>query len=304
MTDPADPDGRPQGRRAGDTRPLAAGEPTGGPGSRRPTRPRTALLAGAVLTALLAGAALLSFAWTPHGVEGVDVAARLRPPSLAHPLGTDQLGRDILSMIMVGARTSLAVALVAVGLGMGAGVPLGLAAAARAGSRLDDAIMRAGDLVFAFPSLVVAIMITAALGPSALNAILAIGLFNVPVFARVARGAALPLFGRDFALAARVAGKGSARIAAEHVLPLIASVLIVQGTIQFSLGILAEAGLSYVGLGAQPPTPSWGRMLADAQTLAALAPHVALFPGLAIVLSVLGLNLLGDGLRDRLDPRR
>ena len=114
---------------------------------------------------------------------------------------------------------------------------------------------------------------------------------------------ALPLFGRDFALAARVAGKGSARIAVEHVLPLLASVLIVQGTIQFSLGILAEAGLSYVGLGAQPPTPSLGRMLADAQTLVAIAPHVAVFPGLAIVLTVLGLNLMGDGLRDALDPR-
>jgi peptide/nickel transport system permease protein len=260
-------------------------------------------VAGAALTALFAGAALLSFLWTPYGVEGVDVAARLLPPSPAHPLGTDHLGRDMLSMIMVGARTSLAVALVAVGVGMGAGVPLGLAAAARAGSWLDDAIMRAGDLVFAFPSLVIAIVVTAAFGPSAVNAILAIGLFNIPVFARVTRGAALPLFGRDFALAARLAGKGSARIAAEHVLPLLASILIVQGTIQFSLGILAEAGLSYVGLGAQPPVPSWGRMLADAQTMVALAPHVALFPGLTIVFAVLGLNLLGDGLRDRLDPR-
>ena len=292
------------GRRAGDARPPAAGEPSAGPADAGPPRhARGTLLPGALLAALFAGAALLSLAWTPHPTDGVDVAARLQAPTLAHPLGTDHLGRDIASMIMVGARTSLAVALVAVGVGMGAGVPLGLAAAARAGSALDDAIMRAGDLVFAFPSLVIAIMITAVFGPSALNAILAIGLFNVPVFARVTRGAALPLFGRDFALAARVAGKGSARIAAEHVLPLLASVLIVQGTIQFSLGILAEAGLSYVGLGAQPPLPSWGRMLADAQTLVSLAPHVAIFPGLAIVLTVLGLNLLGDGLRDRLDPR-
>ena len=269
----------------------------------RPPRGRGALIPGAVLSGVFAAAALLSLVWTPYATDGIDVAARLRGPSPIHPLGTDHLGRDILSMIMTGARTSLAVALVAVGVGMGAGVPLGLAAAARAGSWLDDAIMRAGDLVFAFPSLVIAIMITAAFGPSAVNAILAIGLFNIPVFARVTRGAALPLFGRDFALAARVAGKGSARIAVEHVLPLLASVLIVQGTIQFSLGILAEAGLSYVGLGAQPPIPSWGRMLADAQTLVSLAPHVAVFPGLAIVLTVLGLNLLGDGLRDRLDPR-
>ena len=199
---------------------------------------------------------------------------------------------------------SIAVALVAVGIGLGLGLPLGLLAAAHPGTWIDEAVMRANDLVFAFPSLVIAILITAALGPSALNAIIAIGIFNVPVFARVARGAALPLWTLDYIRAARVAGKGAARISLQHVLPNIAPVLIVQATIQFSLGILAEAGLSYVGLGAQPPTPSWGRMLAEAQTLTALAPHVAIVPGLAIVLTVLGLNLLGDGLRDALDPRR
>ena len=262
-----------------------------------------ALLPGAVLTGAFAAAALISLVWTPHDIAALAIADKLQGPSLAHPLGTDHLGRDILSMIMAGARTSLAVALVAVAMGLGLGVPLGLAAAARSGGWIDDAIMRASDLVFAFPSLVIAILITAVLGPSALNAILAIGVFNVPVFARVTRGVATPLFGRDFALAARVAGKGSARIAVEHVLPLLASLLIVQATIQFSLGILAEAGLSYVGLGAQPPVPSWGRMLADAQTLVAIAPHVAIVPGLAIVATVLGLNLLGDGLRDLLDPR-
>jgi len=135
------------------------------------------------------------------------------------------------------------------------------------------------------------------------NAIIAIGIFNIPVFARLSRGAALGLWSRDFILAARVAGKSGLRISAEHILPNILNLMIVQGTIQFSLGILAEAGLSYVGLGAQPPTPSWGRMLADAQTLVGIAPHLALVPGLAIVLTVLGLNLLGDGLRDALDPK-
>jgi peptide/nickel transport system permease protein len=135
------------------------------------------------------------------------------------------------------------------------------------------------------------------------NAIIAIGIFNIPVFARLTRGAALGLWNRDFILAARVAGKSGLRISVEHILPNIASLLIVQGTIQFSLGILAEAGLSYVGLGAQPPAPSWGRMLADAQTMVTLAPHMALIPGLAIVLTVLGLNLMGDGLRDLMDPR-
>ena len=182
-------------------------------------------------------------------------------------------------------------------------MPLGLAAAANRGSLLDEVIMRGNDLVFAFPSLVIAILITAVFGPSALNAILAIGIFNIPVFARVTRGGALSLWTLDYVLAARVAGKGKLRISVEHILSNIVNLLIVQGTIQFSLAILAEAGLSYVGLGAQPPIPSWGRMLADSQTMISFAPHMAIFPGLAIVLTVLGLNLMGDGLRDLLDPR-
>ncbi len=261
------------------------------------------LLIGLGLFGVFALAALISFLWTPYDVTQLDIAGKLQGPSGQHWFGTDHFGRDIFAMIMVGARVSIAVALVAVGIGMGAGVPLGLAAAASRGGWLDEAIMRTNDLVFAFPSLVIAILITATFGPSALNAIIAIGIFNVPVFARLSRGAALSLWSREFILAARVAGKGRVRISAEHILPNIANLLIVQGTIQFSLGILAEAGLSYVGLGAQPPTPSWGRMLAESQTLVAMAPHLALFPGFAIILSVLGLNLMGDGLRDLLDPR-
>ncbi|MCD1620594.1 ABC transporter permease [Salipiger marinus] len=264
---------------------------------------RAAILLGLPLSALVLGAALLSLVWTPGDVTALDIPARLQPPSSAHWLGTDHFGRDLLSMVMVGARASLMVALVAVGLGLLLGVPLGLAAASRAGGPLDELVMRTNDLIFAFPSLVIAILITALAGPGALNAILAIGIFNIPVFARVTRGAALPLWRRDFILAARLAGKHRSRISAEHILPNLIPLLIVQGTIQISLGILAEAGLSYVGLGAQPPLPSWGRMLAEAQTMVALAPHVALVPGAAILLSVLGLNLLGDGLRDHLDPR-
>jgi peptide/nickel transport system permease protein len=263
----------------------------------------TRLWLGAALAGVFLAAALASFAWTPYDVTALDIAAKLQPPSPAHWFGTDHFGRDVFSMVMVGARVSIAVALVAVGIGMGLGVPLGLAAAARRGTALDEAIMRGNDLVFAFPALLIAIMITAVFGPSAFNAMIAIGIFNVPVFARVARGAALSLWTRDFILAARVAGKGPVRISTEHILPNITNLLIVQGTIQFSLGILAEAGLSYVGLGVQPPTPSWGRMLADSQTFFSFAPHLALFPGLAIVLTVLGLNLMGDGLRDLLDPR-
>ena len=261
------------------------------------------LILGAALSVVFIAAALISFVWTPYPVDGVAIADRLRVPSGQHWLGTDHLGRDIVSMLMVGARTSIAVAILAVGIGMVVGVPLGLWAAARRGSLVDEFIMRGNDLVFAFPSLVIAILITAVFGPSAVNAIIAIGIFNIPVFARVTRGTALSLWTLDYVLAARVAGKGALRISTEHILPNVANLLIVQGTIQFSLGILAEAALSYVGLGAQPPVPSWGRMLADSQTLISLAPHIAIFPGLAIVLTVLGLNLMGDGLRDVLDPR-
>jgi peptide/nickel transport system permease protein len=262
-----------------------------------------AFVTGFVLSALFVILALVSFIWTPFDPTRLDIVSKLKAPSLQHWFGTDHFGRDMFSMIMVGARVSIAVAFVAVGMGMALGVPLGLYAAARRGSLIDEIIMRGNDLVFAFPSLLLAIMITAVFGPGAVNAIIAIGIFNIPVFARLARGAALSLWTRDYILAARVAGKGRARISAEHILPNIANLLIVQGTIQFSLAILAEAALAYVGLGAQPPLPSWGRMLADAQTLISLAPHMALFPGFAIIITVLGLNLMGDGLRDLFDPK-
>lgn len=262
-----------------------------------------ALILGGALSALMMIAALLSFVWTPFDHTALNIPEKLQAPNGTHWFGTDHFGRDLFSMIMVGARTSIAVACVAVGIGIGLGVPLGLWAAARQGGWVDEVIMRGNDLIFAFPSLVIAILITAVFGAGAINAIIAIGIFNIPVFARVTRGSALPLWAREFILAARVAGKGAARISVEHILPNIANLLIVQATIQFSLGILAEAALSYVGLGAQPPTPSWGRMLADAQTLVSIAPHMALVPGFAIILTVLGLNLLGDGLRDALDPR-
>ncbi len=260
------------------------------------------LLAGCLITGLVALMALVSFLWTPYDVTKLVVADRTQAPSLIHWFGTDHFGRDIASMIMVGARNSIAVALVAVGIGMGIGVPLGLFAAAR-GGLADEALMRLNDLVFAFPALLSAIMITAIFGPGAINAIIAIGIFNVPVFARVARAGALSVWPREFILAARAAGKSQTLITVEHILPNIANQLLVQGTIQFALGILAEAGLSYLGLGAQPPMPSWGRMLFDAQTRMTVAPWMALFPGMAIVITVLGLNLLGDGIADLLDPK-
>ncbi len=258
---------------------------------------------GLILIAIFISLAFISFFWTPYDITLLEISERLKTPSLNYILGTDHFGRDILSMIMIGARTSIAVAIIAVGIGLIFGIPLGLIAAAQRGGFIDDLIMRFNDLVFAFPALVIAIIITAILGPGAVNAILAIGVFNIPVFARVARGAALTQWSREYILAAKVCGKGSWLISIEHIFPNIINILIVQGTIQFSLGILAEAGLSYVGLGAQPPIPSWGRMLADSQTMISLAPHIAIFPGMAIVLMVLGLNLMGDGLRDFFDPK-
>ncbi|MGB5863596.1 MAG: ABC transporter permease [Sulfitobacter sp.] len=264
---------------------------------------RRNLILGGLLSSLFILAALLSFVWTPFDHAVLSIPNRLQAPNATHLLGTDHFGRDILSLIMVGARTSIAVALVAVSIGIALGIPLGLWAAARRGNLIDEVIMRGNDLIFAFPSLVIAILITAVFGAGAVNAIIAIGIFNIPVFARITRGAALSLWERDFILAARVSGKSSLRISVEHILPNITNLLIVQTTIQFSLGILAEAALSYVGLGAQPPMPSWGRMLADAQTMVSIAPHMALMPGFAIILTVLGLNLMGDGLRDYLDPR-
>lgn len=256
---------------------------------------------GLGLLTVIAAAALLSLLWTPWDVGAIDVAARLQTASPAHPLGTDQLGRDLLSLLMAGARPSLGVALMALAIGLAGGVPLGLIAAARPGW-VDEILARASDILFAFPALVLALLIAAVLGPSASHAALAIGLFNIPIFLRVTRASARAIWPRDFILAARLAGKGAMRISVEHVLPNIAGPLITQATIQLSLGVLAEAALSFLGLGAQPPAASWGRMVADAQTLIAVAPRLVLLPGLAIVMTVLAITLAGEALRARVAP--
>jgi peptide/nickel transport system permease protein len=256
------------------------------------------LIAGALITVFFVALAAIARFWTPFDPRILSIAEKLQPPNAQHWFGTDQLGRDVASMIMVGAQTSVGVALLSVAIGACVGVPFGLLAAARRGAT-DELVMRSNDLIFAFPALLLAILITAVFGPGAVNAIIAIGIFNIPVFARVTRAGALQQWTRDYTLAARVAGKGPLRISCEHILPNLFGLLVVQGTIQFSLGVIAEAGLSYVGLSAQPPTPSWGRMLNEAQTLTALAPYLALFPGFAVLLFVLGLNLLGEGLRRR-----
>jgi peptide/nickel transport system permease protein len=256
---------------------------------------------GAVISLFFTLIALLALFWTPYPVAEINIAARLQSSSSDYWLGTDHFGRDVVSLLMVGAGNSISVALIAVAVGAGLGIPLGALAAAQRGW-MDEIVMRFNDFAFAFPALLSAVMITAIFGPGAINSMIAIGIFNIPVFARLTRGAALVLWQQEFVLAARVAGKGALRITIEHILPNCLSLLIVQMTIQFALGILAEAGLSFLGLGTQPPQPSWGKMLAEAQTMLFLAPQLALFPGLAIVFTVLGLNLLGDGLRDILDP--
>ncbi|WP_406622954.1 ABC transporter permease [Acidovorax sp. SDU_ACID1] len=257
---------------------------------------------GAALTLALLIAAALSLAWTPWPPYEIDMDAALQPPGPGHWLGTDAYGRNVTSLLLVGARASLLVGVVAVGIGLVLGTALGLLAAARRGW-VEEAVMRLADFTFAFPALLLAIMLTAVFGPGMVNAMVAIGIFYVPTFARVTRAAATSVWARDYVLAARACGKGAWRITLDHVLPNIAPLLIVQATVQFALAILAEAALSYLGLGTQPPQPSWGRMLAEAQTLMFQAPLLAVWPGAAIALAVLGLNLLGDGLRDLLDPR-
>ncbi|CCD90622.1 putative oligopeptide ABC transporter (permease protein) [Bradyrhizobium sp. ORS 375] len=268
---------------------------------RRALRHRS-FVVGALLCLAVLGAALLSVVWTPWSAYEIDVASKLRPPSSAHWLGTDVLGRDIVSLLLVGARATILVGIIAVGIGLTCGVALGLIAAAQRGWT-EELIMRFSDFTFAFPAVLSAIMLAAVIGPGMVTSITAIGIFQIPVFVRVTRGSAGAIWAREFILAARAAGKGRFRITIEHVLPNILSILIVQATIQFALAILAEAALSYLGLGTQPPQPSWGRMLNDAQTLLFQSPSLAVYPGAAIALAVLGLNLLGDGLRDLLDPR-
>jgi peptide/nickel transport system permease protein len=260
------------------------------------------LIGGALSVVILLGAILSAF-WTPYPMDGIDALSRLQGPSFSHPLGTDHFGRDVLSLILGGARTSVSVGMVAVGLGLGLGVPLGLMAAMARGGVVDSLIGRGTDLIFAFPAVLSAVLITAVYGPGAVNVIVAVGIFNIAVFARVARGAAIGVAALPFVMAARAMGRRPWAVAMIHVLPNIAGVLIVQATIQFAVAILAEAGLSYLGLGVQPPEPSWGKMLADSQTFMFANPMQAVFPGLAIMGAVFGLNLLGDGLRDALDPR-
>ena len=257
---------------------------------------------GFLMSVVIVAMALISFLWTPYPPNRMSAQERLQGPSVSHPLGTDHYGRDILSRVMKGAVNSIIVGLVTVAIGLSLGVLLGMLAAYY-GRFVDEVIMRFSDLLFGFPAVLTAILITSILGPSMVNAMLAIGIFYIPVFARLTRAVGMTVYTRDFITAARSTGASEWRVAWRHVMPNIVSPLLIQGTIQFSVAILAEAGLSYLGLGTQPPHASWGRMLNEAQTYMGAAPWLALFPGLAIMWAVLGFNLLGDGLRDMLDPK-
>jgi len=263
---------------------------------------RPAILIGGVLVGAVALTALVSVAWTPHDPGLIDVANRLQPPSSQHWLGTDQLGRDIASLLMVGAQSSILVAFLSVGLGALLGVGLGLSASALGGA-LEESLMRLTDIAIAFPALLLAVMLAAIYGPSLEVAILAIAFITMPVFARLSRATANQAWSREYVQAAVAMGRTRLGVTIHHVLPNIVSMIVVQATIEFAIAILAEAALSYLGLGVQPPTPSWGRMLAEAQTFLFLAPHLAIWPGLCIIAAVIGFNMLGDGLRDATDPR-
>jgi peptide/nickel transport system permease protein len=263
---------------------------------------RANLAIGALLVGLTVLTAVISFFWTPFDPVRVDSSAVLQAPFGSHLLGTDGFGIDIASRIMIGAQTCLLVGVIAVGIAALFGVPLGIFAGV-VGGWMSEIVMRASDVLYAFPALLLAILLAAAFGASTWTAMVAIGIATIPAFARVARAGTLPVMASDYVLAARASGTGRLAIATRHILPNVAPVIGVQASVAFGIAILAEAALSYLGLATPPPTPTWGRMLRDAQTYLFSNPILALWPGLAIGLAVLGFNLLGDGLRDLLDPK-
>ena len=258
--------------------------------------------AGFILTSIVVIAALISMIWTPYDGNKMNARARLQGPSISHPLGTDQYGRDTLSRVMVGAVNSIIVGLVTVVMGLLVGVFLGLASAYY-GRWVDESIMRFSNLLFGFPAVLSAILITSILGPSMINAMLAIGIFYIPIFARLTRAVSITIWEREFIAAARASGVSEWAITWRHVLPNILSPLLIQGTIQFAVAILAEAGLSFLGVGIAAPTAAWGSMVSTGYAYLTTNPILSFAPGLAIMLTVFSFNMVGDGLRDALDPR-
>lgn len=267
---------------------------------RQLLRHRVGML-GVVLVGILIVIGVLGPYLAPYDPNAIDARARFAPPSAAHWLGADDFGRDILSRIMHGARVSLQVGAIAVGIAATVGSLLGLVAG-YAGRLLDEVIMRAMDVLFAFPAILLAIAILAALGKGVANAMIAIGIVYIPIFARIARSSVLTIREEEFIEAARSCGATDGRILFRHILPNAMAPLIVETTLSLAFAILAEAALSFFGLGVQPPDASWGRMLSEGRAYFQQSAWMALFPGLAIMLTVMGFNFLGDGLRDAMDP--
>ncbi|RIJ71017.1 ABC transporter permease [Nakamurella silvestris] len=256
-----------------------------------------------MLIGIVVLAAVVSFFWTPFSPVFTDVRNPAAPPGRGgHLLGTDRLGRDTLTWLMVGAQTTLKVGVIAVGIAAVVGTPIGILAGMTR-RRWSEVIMRANDVLLAFPALLVALILAAKYGASITSSMVAIGIASVPGFVRVIRAGTIQVMGTDYVQAARIAGLRGPAIAVRHVLPNVFGLIIVQVSVAYAIAILAEAALSFLGLGAPPSVPSWGRMLNEAQSMLSVQPMIAVWPGLAIAVAVLGLNLLGDGLRDRFDPR-
>lgn len=269
---------------------------------RKRSRLSPTLIIGLVLVGIVTVAALVSFVWTPYDPVQAIAADRLQGPSGTHWFGTDRYGRDVFSAMLYGARITLFVGIISVGIAILIGTPLGIIAGIR-GGWIEEVIMRTSDIALAFPALLLAIMFSAVFGASTLTAMVAIGIATIPGFARVARSGTLQVMSTEYVLAARASSQSRFRIALRHVLPNIIGIIVVQCSVSFALAVLAEAGLSFLGLGTPPPTPSWGRMLQESQQFLGTHPLLAIIPGIAIAIAVMGFNLLGDGLRDRFDPK-
>ncbi len=261
-----------------------------------------AAMAGGIIVAIVVLIAIVSLVWTPYGPLSINTREAFAGPSLAHFFGTDYYGRDVLSRLMAGTQITLYAGIVSVLIAAVIGIPAGLYAAQRGGAP-SQVVLRFADLVYAFPALLVAVVLAADFGGSTVTAMIAIGIAFIPVFTRVTRSGALQVLSADFVLAARACGQSRIQVLRRHVIPNIMSLIIVQMTLLFSVAVLADAALSYLGLGTAPPAPSWGRMLERSQQYLTTDPLMSLWPAIMIAITVLGFNLLGDGLRDVFDPR-
>jgi len=260
------------------------------------------LVVGAAMLALVVGPAIFAPQIAPHSPIDQAFTDQLLPPSPPHLFGTDEFGRDVFSRVLYGARVALVIGVLADGIAAGLGVVLGVLSG-YLGGRVDAVVMRSVDVVLAFPYLLLAMVVVTILGPSLINAMIAIGIVYTPQFARLVRAAVLAIKEQEFVEAAGAIGAGVARVLGRHILPNILSPIIVMATLTVGFTIVETAGLSFLGLGASPPTPEWGSMLATGRSFMLTAPWIATFPGLAILVTVVGFNLMGDGLRDLLDPR-